>query len=128
MFYAKSPFSSFFLLPLLVSCDPCDSAELLPPTTVTSNTSSSTTDLQALALASLPQLPESSCGFRTDEASYQDTLVPEQPLDLGQAFMASQMSDTMSISMAEGMQNTAGSEVANSMIDRLVYIKRCMRM
>ncbi|AWP17641.1 putative T-box transcription factor TBX6-like [Scophthalmus maximus] len=94
----------------IVTCDPCDSADLLPqPTTGT--------DLQALALASLPPLPDPSCGYRPEEASYQDTLVPEPPLDLGQAFMASQMSD-ISLSMASGMQDTAGSEMANSMIDR----------
>uniref|UniRef100_A0A8D3B266 T-box domain-containing protein n=1 Tax=Scophthalmus maximus TaxID=52904 RepID=A0A8D3B266_SCOMX len=96
----------------IVTCDPCDSADLLPqPTTGT--------DLQALALASLPPLPDPSCGYRPEEASYQDTLVPEPPLDLGQAFMASQMSD-ISLSMASGMQDTAGSEMANSMIDRWV--------
>lgn len=97
-----------------MNCDPCDSTELLPqPITATSGS-----DLQALALASLPPLPDPSCGFRPDEASYQATLVPEQPLDLGQAFMASQMSD-MGISMAGGMQD-AGSEVANSLIERWV--------
>lgn len=95
-----------------MNCDPCDSAELLqqPIGTTTS------TDLQALALASLPPLPDPSCGFRPEEASYQDTMVQEQPLDLGQAFMASQMSD-ISISMANEMQNTPGSEVANNMIE-----------
>lgn len=97
-----------------MTCDPCDSADLLPqPTTGT--------DLQALALASLPPLPDPSCGYRPEEASYQDTLVPEPPLDLGQAFMASQMSD-ISLSMASGMQDTAGSEMANSMIDRWVCV------
>uniref|UniRef100_A0A3Q1FXK2 T-box transcription factor TBX6-like n=1 Tax=Acanthochromis polyacanthus TaxID=80966 RepID=A0A3Q1FXK2_9TELE len=79
--------------------------------------SDTNTDLQALALASLPPLPDPSCGFRPDEASYPDALVPEQPLDLGQAFMASQMTD-ISITMANGMQDTAGSEVANNMIER----------
>ncbi|XP_035525747.1 LOW QUALITY PROTEIN: T-box transcription factor TBX6 [Morone saxatilis] len=93
----------------IVNCDPCDSTELLSQPT--------STDLQALALASLPQLPDPSCGFRPEEASYQDTLVPDQPLDLGQAFMASQMSD-ISISMANGMQNAPGSEVANGIIER----------
>nr|XP_020478969.1 T-box transcription factor TBX6-like [Monopterus albus] len=91
-----------------VNCDPCDSTELLPqPTT--------STDLQALALASLPPPPNPACDFRPEEASYQDTLVPEQSLDLGQAFMASQMSE-ISISMTSEMQDT--SEVANSMIER----------
>ncbi|KAM9336204.1 T-box transcription factor TBX6 [Symphorus nematophorus] len=100
----------------IVNCDPCDSTELLPqPITATSTTSSP--ELQALALASLPPLPDPSCGFRPDEASYEDTLVPQQPIDLGQAYMATQMSD-ISISMANGMQNTPGGEVANSMIER----------
>ncbi|KAF1373921.1 hypothetical protein PFLUV_G00243940 [Perca fluviatilis] len=97
----------------IVNCDPCDSTELLPQPITTS------TDLQALALASLPPLPDPSCGFRPEGASYQDTLVPEQPLDLGQAFMASQMSD-IGISMANGMQGTPGSEVANRMIERYI--------
>uniref|UniRef100_A0A3Q1J424 T-box domain-containing protein n=1 Tax=Anabas testudineus TaxID=64144 RepID=A0A3Q1J424_ANATE len=91
----------------IVNCDPCDSTEIL----------SHSTDLQALALASLPPLPDPSCEFRPDEASYEDTLIPDQPLDLGQAFMASQMSD-ISISMANGMQDTPGNEVANGMIER----------
>ncbi|XP_078135752.1 LOW QUALITY PROTEIN: T-box transcription factor TBX6 [Sander vitreus] len=95
----------------IVNCDPCDSTEQLPQPITTS------TDLQALALASLPPLPDPSCGFRPEGASYQDTLVPEQPLDLGQAFMASQMSD-IGISMANGMQGTPGSEVANRGIER----------
>uniref|UniRef100_UPI0037E7D8C3 T-box transcription factor TBX6 n=1 Tax=Semicossyphus pulcher TaxID=241346 RepID=UPI0037E7D8C3 len=98
----------------IVNCDPCDSTELLPPP-ITATTSS--TDLQALALASLPPLPDPSCGFRPEEATYQDSLVPQQPLDLGQAFMASQMSD-ISLSMANGMQGTPGSEMANNMIER----------
>ncbi|XP_071319092.1 T-box transcription factor TBX6 [Trachinotus anak] len=98
----------------IVNCDPCDSTELLPQPTTTTTTSTATAsaDLQALALASLPPLPNPSCGYRPEEASYQDT-----PLDLGQAFMASQMSD-ISISMANGMQETPGSEVANSIIER----------
>lgn len=94
---------------LSVNCDPCDSTELLPQP-------SGNADLQALTLASLP-LPGPSCEFRPAEASFQDPLVPEQPLDLGQAFMASQMSD-IGISMTSGMQDTAGREVANGMIER----------
>uniref|UniRef100_A0A3Q0SC31 T-box transcription factor 6 n=1 Tax=Amphilophus citrinellus TaxID=61819 RepID=A0A3Q0SC31_AMPCI len=70
-----------------INCDPCDSTELLP------QPPASGADLQALALASLPALPDPSCGFRPEETSYQDTLVPEQSLDLSQEFMASQMSD-----------------------------------
>lgn len=93
-----------------VNCDPCDSTQLLPQP-------EASTDLQALALASLPPLADPSCGYRPEEAPYQDTLVPEQPLHLGQAFMASQMPG-ISISMTSGMQDTPGSEVANSIIER----------
>ncbi|XP_019968334.2 T-box transcription factor TBX6 [Paralichthys olivaceus] len=99
----------------IVNCDSCDSADLLALPHTTSATSAA--DLQALALASLPPLPDPSCGYRPEEASYQDTLVPEQPLDLGQAYMASQMSD-IGISMTNGMQDAPGSEVANSIIER----------
>lgn len=110
-----SPETCLLYMSLSVNCDPCDSTEHLPhPTTTTMTTTS--TDLQALALASLPPLPDPSCEFRPDEASYQGTLIPEQQLDLGQAFMASQMSD-IGISMTSGMQDTAGNEVANSMIE-----------
>ncbi|XP_047465424.1 T-box transcription factor TBX6 [Mugil cephalus] len=95
----------------IVNCDPCDSTELLPQPTADS------ADLQALALAPLPALPDLSRGFRPEETSYRDTLVPEQSLDLGQAFMASQISD-IGITMSSVMQDAAGSEVANSMIER----------
>ncbi|CAK6970954.1 T-box transcription factor TBX6 [Scomber scombrus] len=93
----------------IVNCDPCDSTQLLPQP-------EGSTDLQALALASLPQLPN-PCGYRPEDAPYQDTLVPEQPLDLGQAFMHSNQMP-VSISMTGGMQDTPGSEVANSIIER----------
>ncbi|XP_044193878.1 T-box transcription factor TBX6 [Thunnus albacares] len=94
----------------IVNCDPCDSTQLLPQP-------AASTDLQALALASLPPLPDPSCGYRPEDAPYQDTLVPEQPLVLGQAFMhSSQM--PVSISMTSGMQDTPGSEVTNSIIER----------
>lgn len=102
--YAAAPQPRLVCLSPSVNCDPCDSTEhLRHPTT--------SAELQALALASLPPLPE----FRADEASYQDGLIPEQPLDLGQAFIASQMSD-IGI-MTAGMQDTAGNELANSMIE-----------
>ncbi|XP_053197578.1 T-box transcription factor TBX6 [Scomber japonicus] len=94
----------------IVNCDPCDSTQLLPQP-------EASTDLQALALASLPQMPNPSCGYRPEDAPYQDTLVPEQPLDLGQAFMHSNQM-TVSISMTSGMQDTPGNEVANSIIER----------
>ncbi|XP_041671608.1 LOW QUALITY PROTEIN: T-box transcription factor TBX6 [Cheilinus undulatus] len=99
----------------IVNCDPCDSTELLPQQ-MSTNTSSST-DLQTLTLSSLPPLPDPSCGFRQDEATYQDTLVPQQPLDLGHAFMESGMSD-IGLSMSDGMQDPAGSEMTNTMIER----------
>lgn len=99
-------------LSLSVNCDPCDSSELLAPPT----TASSSTDLQTLALVSLPPLPEPVCEYRPDEASYQDTLLPNQPLDLGQAFMTSQMSD-IGISLTNAMQDTPGNEAANSIIE-----------
>ncbi|XP_037836961.1 T-box transcription factor TBX6 [Kryptolebias marmoratus] len=86
-----------------VHCDRCESPE---PTT-------SSTDLQALALTSLPPLSESSCGFTPEGASYQ---VPEQSIDLSQAFMTSQMSD-ISIPVTDGMQEPQGNEAANSMME-----------
>ncbi|CAJ1080388.1 T-box transcription factor TBX6 [Xyrichtys novacula] len=100
----------------IVNCDPCDSTELLPQP-MTSTTTTSGADLQALALASLPPLPDPTCGFRPEEATYQDELVPQQPLDLGQTFMASQMSD-IGLSMSNELQDTAGREIANTMIER----------
>ncbi|KAF7659512.1 hypothetical protein LDENG_00295920 [Lucifuga dentata] len=96
----------------IVSCDPCDSAELLPQSTV----AMANADLQALALDSLPPLPDPSCGYRPVEASYQDALIPEQSLDLGQAFMASQMPD-IGVTIANEMQEAPGSDVANSIIE-----------
>ncbi|XP_071395795.1 T-box transcription factor TBX6 [Centroberyx affinis] len=94
----------------IVGCDPCDSTELLSQSTTTTSAS----DLQALALASLPPLPDPSCGYRAEEAPYQDAQVPEQPLDLGQAFMASQMSD-ITVTMANGMQDTPGIDRSDNM-------------
>lgn len=100
---------------LSVNCEPCDTTELLPqPVTTTTTTS---TDLQALTLASLPQMPDHSCRFRPEEAAYHDTLVPEQPLGIDQVFMASQMTD-ISISMASSVQNTPGSEGVTGVIER----------
>ncbi|XP_056899851.1 T-box transcription factor TBX6 [Takifugu flavidus] len=95
-----------------MNCDPCDATELLSRPI----TSSSTADLQTLDLSSLPPLPDPSCGFRPEETPYQDTLVPEEALDLNQAFMASQMSD-IGMSMASEVQNPTGSEVATSMME-----------
>lgn len=96
---------------LLVNCDPCDGTELLShPITSSGGTGG---DLQALTLSSLA---DPSCGFRQEETPYQDTLVPEEPLDLNQAFIVSQMSD-IGISMAGQVQNSTGNEVADSMIE-----------
>ncbi|XP_029954425.1 T-box transcription factor TBX6 [Salarias fasciatus] len=89
----------------IVNCDPCNPPELPSQPTAA--------ELQALALAPLPPLPDPPCGFRPEEATFQHTMVSEQQLDLGQTFMASQMSD-IDIAMARGLQDAAGSEVANS--------------
>ncbi|KAM3860053.1 T-box transcription factor TBX6 [Diretmus argenteus] len=104
----------------IVSCDPCDSTELLPQSAATTPTTPP--DLQALAsLASLPALPDPSCGYGAEEAPYQDATatapVSEQPLHLDQAFMASQMSD-ITASLASGLQDAPGQEAADAMIDR----------
>ncbi|XP_076008202.1 LOW QUALITY PROTEIN: T-box transcription factor TBX6 [Genypterus blacodes] len=84
------------------SCDPCDPAD---------------TDLQALALASLPPLPDPSCGYRPEEAAYQGALVPEPPLDLDQVFMTSQMPD-IAMTIASEMQDVAVGDVANNLLER----------
>lgn len=73
----------------------------------------SAADLQALTLTSLSSLTESSCGFTPEVASYQ---VLERSVDLGQAFMTSQMSD-ISIPETDGMQEAQGHEAANSLIE-----------
>ncbi|XP_054913983.1 T-box transcription factor TBX6 [Poeciliopsis prolifica] len=83
----------------IVNCDPCEAAE----------PAASSSDLQVLALASLPPLPDSSCGFRPEEGSYP---VPEPALDLTQTFMTSQMSD-ISVTMQETQEN----EAAHNMIE-----------
>ncbi|XP_024141045.2 extensin, partial [Oryzias melastigma] len=87
----------------------CDSAEFQP--------ASPSTDLQALGLASLPPPPEPSCVFKPDEASFQDVLTPEQSLELGQSFIASEMSD-LSVALNHGMQERQHDEEAERMIER----------
>ncbi|XP_015249740.1 PREDICTED: T-box transcription factor TBX6-like [Cyprinodon variegatus] len=87
----------------IVNSDPCEASE--PPAT--------SSDLQGLTLASLPPLPDSSCEFRPEEASYP---VPEHSLDLSQTFMTSQMSD-ISTTMAAGMQGTQENEAARNIIE-----------
>ncbi|XP_068610805.1 T-box transcription factor TBX6 [Brachionichthys hirsutus] len=99
----------------IVNCDPCESAELVPQPLSTSTG----TDLQTLGLASLPPLPDSSCGFRQEEDSYRGALAPPQPIGLSQAFIASQIPD-MSISLA----GTPGSEAASHRIERWECHKR----
>ncbi|KAL6095087.1 tbx6 [Pungitius sinensis] len=97
----------------IVNCDACDSTEPQPAT--------SSTDLRALALASsLPRLPgaaPSSCGFGPDGASCRDALAPGHPLDLGQEFMASQMSD-IGISMGNGVQDAQGGAAGGLLGER----------
>lgn len=99
-----------------MNCDPLDATELLSQPITTGGGGDGAADLQALALSSLAPLPDPSCGFRPEEAPYQDSLGPEEPLDINQAFMASQMSD-MGMSMAGEVQNPPGGEVANSMME-----------
>ncbi|CAL8264054.1 unnamed protein product [Arctogadus glacialis] len=70
-------------------------------------------DLQGLVLAALPQLEDSSCGFRDEDPAQ----VPEQHLDLGHSFITSHI-DHMAASLANEMQDTAGSHVSDQMIDR----------
>ncbi|XP_061765419.1 T-box transcription factor TBX6 [Nerophis ophidion] len=110
----------------IVNGDPCDSTQLLPHPDTTPAVSATPTadpnitgaDLQALTLASLqaPLPADPNCGFTPDETRFQGTLVPEQPLDLGQAFMASQMPD-IGLSMSDGMQDATGNEVTNAIIE-----------
>eukprot|EP00063_Salmo_salar_P037674 XP_014012509.1 PREDICTED: T-box transcription factor TBX6-like [Salmo salar] len=107
----------------IVSCDPCDSTELL------SQYSSSSSDLQSLALASLPSLPplpESVCGYGSNETPFHESPVPEQQqaLDLvGQTFIASQMTDitaNITADMTKGPQDASGNKVTDGMMDRSV--------
>ncbi|XP_072312780.1 T-box transcription factor TBX6 [Eucyclogobius newberryi] len=93
----------------IVNCDPCDSTEVLPQSTVTSTPPP---DLQSLDLSCLPSLPDPRCGYRTEDTPYQDTLVPEQTLDLGHAFMTD-----VNIPLTNGIQDTGGSEVSNGLIE-----------
>lgn len=114
LFYDKKKQNNQTLF-LLENCDPCDAPELLSRP-VSSSNGGSTLGLQALGLSSLAPLPDPSCGFRPEETPYQDTLVPDEPLDLNQAFMASQISD-IGMSMAGEVQSPPGREVANSMME-----------
>lgn len=105
---------------LPADCDPCDAAELLSQpistTIITSTTTtSSSPDLQTLPLASLHPLPDPTCGFRPDEAPFQDALVPEQPLNLDQAFMTD-----ISMTLSGVVQSSTGSHMATDLMERWV--------
>lgn len=105
---------------LPADCEPCDPAELLSqPISTTIITSTTTTssgpDLQALPLASLHPLPDSSCAFRPDEASFKDTLDPEQPLNLEQAFMTD-----IGMTLSSVVQDSAGSHLPTGLMERWV--------
>ncbi|KAJ7984477.1 hypothetical protein DPEC_G00355230 [Dallia pectoralis] len=105
----------------IVSSDPCDSTELLPR---------SISDLQNIAVSSLPSLPhvpDPVCEYTSDDSPFQESLAPEeqQPaLDLlGQAFMASQMTDiaaNIDSDMTNGQQDASSNEVTSAMMDRSV--------
>ncbi|XP_051925355.1 T-box transcription factor TBX6 [Hippocampus zosterae] len=98
------------------NCDACDSTQHLP-TVPAATPNMSGADLQALALATLhPLHAEPSCGFTPEDGAFRGSLVPEPPLDLDEAFMASQIPD-ISLSMSAGMQGTAGSEVTNALVE-----------
>lgn len=103
---------------MLADCEPRDTAELLSQpistTIITSNTTSGP-DLQSLPLASLHPLPDSSCGFQPDEASFQNALEPEQPLNLDQAFMTD-----ISMTLSGVVQGSAGSHMATGLMERWV--------
>ncbi|XP_067100246.1 T-box transcription factor TBX6 [Osmerus mordax] len=93
-----------------VSCGPCDSTQTLashPP------------ELQTLTLASLPLLPSPSCGFSSNQISFQETPLPDPPLQLGHAYVSSQIAD-LTVDMVNGQQDATGSnhQPSDSMIDR----------
>lgn len=118
--YEQIQYLSYFKrgsCPSTENCDARDSTQHLPSVpAATPNMSGA--DLQALALATLHPLPaERSCEFTPEDGAFQDSLVPEPPLDLDVAFMASQIPD-ISLSMSAGMQDTAGSDVTNAIIER----------
>ncbi|XP_077595682.1 T-box transcription factor TBX6 [Stigmatopora nigra] len=94
------------------NCNPCDSTQSLPIPEMTG------AHLQALALASLHRLPtEPSCRFTSEESPFQNNLVvPEEPLELGQAFMAAQIPD-ISLTISAGMQETTESECTDTLIE-----------
>ncbi|KAF7204487.1 T-box transcription factor TBX6-like [Nothobranchius furzeri] len=64
-----------------------------------------------LALPSLPPLTDPSCGFRPEEATYP---APDQSLDLGQAFITSDIS----MEIATGLQDTGGNDGNSSLLHR----------
>ncbi|XP_062331395.1 T-box transcription factor TBX6 [Osmerus eperlanus] len=93
-----------------VSCGPCDSTQTLashPP------------ELQTLTLPSLPLLPSPSCGFSSNQISFQETPLPDPPLQLGHAYVSSQIAD-LTVDMVNGQQDATGSnhQPSDSMIDR----------
>ncbi|XP_064180627.1 T-box transcription factor TBX6 isoform X1 [Anguilla rostrata] len=67
----------------IVSCDPCDSTELI---------SQSTADLQDLSLPTLP-ISSAVCSYSPDTPTFQQAPVSEESLGLGQAFISPQISE-----------------------------------
>ncbi|XP_036392736.1 T-box transcription factor TBX6 [Megalops cyprinoides] len=85
----------------IVSCDPCDSTELLPQ---------STTNLQDLGLTGLP-IPESVCTYSPDNSTFQQAPVSDEPLDIGQAFLTPQIAEiTAPIENVQTTSDTSGNE------------------
>uniref|UniRef100_A0AAY4DGW7 T-box domain-containing protein n=1 Tax=Denticeps clupeoides TaxID=299321 RepID=A0AAY4DGW7_9TELE len=87
------------------SCDPCDSTELLtqPPSTIV--------------------IPDPGCGFRGESTSFTGSAITDQSLTLGQAFIASQMTEMADISemtnsMESGLQTVSEGNMTASLSDR----------
>ena len=77
--------------------------------------------LELQTLASLPLLPSPSCGFSSNQISFQETPTPDPPLQLGHAYVSSQIAD-LTVDMVNGQQDATGSDhqPSDSMIDRCV--------
>lgn len=94
----------FFCFPLLESCDPCDSTELLPQSV----------ELSSSALSIInTALPITDSGFHTEVTSHPDQTDSDQTLDLEQAFLTSEMPS----SMESQQQTTSENNVNNALMD-----------
>ncbi|XP_034147983.1 T-box transcription factor TBX6 [Esox lucius] len=117
----------------IVSCDPCDSTELQPqssselqPQASSGLQPQSSSGLQSMGLSSLPSLPclpDPVHGYASNDSPFQEGPAPEQrsAVDLlGQAFIASQMTDivvNVHADLTNGQQDASGNKVTDSMMD-----------